>query len=341
MAEITDEPGVTQALADSTSPPSGDNDAGTGADAGPPSSSETPSGSASFSQEVLQRLGYRDVDELEQTHTRYKQQVSGSQREVQRLQRERDEALARMQEYERRVAAAQPVQPPQPTQPQGRMNIAQAIEAYLNNDTEALSRYETQQQSYAVDLAKNEVLSTLSTAVKPAQYSELLLQEFPDLNDRNSSLYREIYRRYDEEARHPRYALLYASQDPLAIRDAMSPDGVEQKRVDMRIVYDLARKVAVDLARNEGRTQETRRRAAAGAAGGPGNPPARGNDEAVPLYEDELIDDPRIRAAMAANGKGRDPRTLRKWFQEKMPEAEKAKRRRMQQSGTWTGRRAG
>ena len=104
--------------------------------------------------------------------------------------------------------------------------------------------------------AEERVLSTLSTVVKPAQYSDMVIQDYDDLNEPQSALYRALYERYEQEAAHPRYKLLFPTEEPTAIREAFSPDGVERKRVDMRIVAYMAPRIQAELARNEGRKEE-------------------------------------------------------------------------------------
>jgi hypothetical protein len=316
-----------------TSPAPADNDVPERGGVGPDESS--PESPPVQHDALWTRLGYASQEDLERTHTRYREQVSGSQREAQRLQQEVAERDRRLQEYERRMFQAAP-----PAQaPPADLSAAQAFEAYLNNDQQALALYEQQQQQRAMRLAQDQVLATLGAAVKPAQYSDAVLSKFPDLNDPKSAMYREVWERYDQRAADPYYSMALAS-DPGALRDAWSPDGALQKRVDMRIVRDLAFEVAADLARQEGRKQETQRRATAGAAGGPGAPPPQAAQEGPLLYEDEVINDPRVRSSMAALGKGSDPRTLRNWYWKNMGEREKNRRRALHQSGQWTGRRS-
>src|SRR5439155_5227700 len=150
----------------------------------------------------------------------------------------------RLQDYERRLIGNTPPAPQAPAE----LGFAQAVEAYLNGDQQALALYEQQTQQRSMRLAQEQVLSTLGSVVKPAQYSDAVLSEFPDLNDPKSPMYAEVWKRYEAEAAHPRYKLFYANDDPGAYRDAWSPDGVEQRRVDMRIIYPLALKVQADLA---------------------------------------------------------------------------------------------
>jgi len=219
------------------------------------------------------RLGYDSEDALESTHTRYKQQVSGSYTETQRL---RDEIAARDQRLNDFERMYQSRQGPQGGQPPAAANtpvsFAQAVEAYLNSDNATIARYEQQLHQQAED----RVLSTLSTVVRPAQYSDMVIQDYPDLNDPKTPLYRQLYERYEAEAAHPRFKLMFPNDDPTAVREAYSPDGVERKRVDMRIVGYLAPRIQADLARNEGRKDEARRRGA--AQGGNGTSRSAAND---------------------------------------------------------------
>jgi len=235
-------------------------------------SSDT-SSSTQTAEPLWERLGYDSEDALESTHTRYKQQVSGSYTETQRL---RDEIAARdqrLQDFERRYSAGQGPQGGQPPAPSGQMiSFAQAVEAYLNSDNATIARYEQQLNQQA----EERVLSTLSTVVKPAQYSDMVIQDYPELNDPKSPLYRQLYERYEAEASHPRFKLMFPSDEPTAVREAYSPDGVERKRVDMRIVGYLAPRIQADLARNEGRKEEARRRGA--AQGGNGTTRSAAND---------------------------------------------------------------
>jgi hypothetical protein len=220
------------------------------------------SSSTHTTEPLWTRLGYDSEEALENTHTRYKQQVSGSYNETQRLQSEiaaRDQRLSDFEHmWQTRQGSGTTGQPPaRSDQP---LSMAQAFEAYLNSDTDTLARYEQQQARQA----EERVLSTLSTVVKPAQYSDMVIQDYPDLNDPKSPLYRHLYDRYEAEAAHPRYKLMFPEQDPTAIREAFSPDGVERKRVDMRLVGYMAPRIAAELARNEGRKDEAKRRGASG-----------------------------------------------------------------------------
>lgn len=241
------------------SPATADNESSAG-DSGSYGESPDSSSSTQTTEPLWTRLGYDSEEALESTHSRYKQQVSGSYTETQRL---RDEIAARDQrlaEFERQWQSRQgPGQGQPPAQAAQPLSIGQAFEAYLNSDTDTLTRYEQQQAR----LAEERVLSTLSTVVKPGQYSDMVIQDYPELNDPKSPMYRQLYERYEAEAAHPRFKLMFPDQDPTAIRDAYSPDGVERKRVDMRIVGYLAPRIQADLARNEGRKEEARRRGAA------------------------------------------------------------------------------
>jgi hypothetical protein len=242
-------------------------------------SSDSSSSTTTTPEPLWTRLGYDSEDALESTHTRYKQQVSGSYAETQRLQSELAARDQRLRDFEGMWQTRQGPQGGQPPAPSNQpVSFAQAVEAYLNSDNETIGRYEHQLNQQA----EERVLSTLSTVVKPAQYSDMVIQDYPELNDPKSPLYRQLYDRYEAEAAHPRYRLMFPNDDPTAVREAFSPDGVERKRVDMRIVGYMAPRIAADLARNEGRKDEARRRGA--AQGGGGMPRGAANDnEASPL----------------------------------------------------------
>ena len=206
---------------------------------------------------LWQELGYETPDQLKSTHARYKQQLRGSAQEAKRLRDEADRYKREADEWRARS------QPQQPTTPQPRQfnNLQEAYDAYLDGDATALARYDASQETRI----QNAVLSTLSTAVRPNQYSDMVVSEFADLSKPDSALYAAVYDAYDAYASDPRWKLMY-SDDPLAVREAHAPDGVGSKKVDMRIVYQLANKLSAQIAREEGRKEEAQRRAAAGGS---------------------------------------------------------------------------
>lgn len=215
--------------------------------------------------ELWTELGYANPDELKQTHTRYKQQIAGSQQEVQRL---RDEIAGRDREIGAWRAQQQQGQQQgtqqgggQQAQPTQFRTVQQAYEAYLDGDATALERWDQGQQARI----QQAVVSTLQTAVRPNQYSDMVVSKYPDLAKPESALYKAVYERYASYAADPRWALHY-QQDPLAVREANAPDGSGSQRVDMRIVDHLANEIRYEMARDEGRKDEARRRGAAGGS---------------------------------------------------------------------------
>jgi hypothetical protein len=257
----------TQAATTEASPDTG-NDGSEGYESGSEdTTSSTATETPDRSPEPWREQGYESLDDLLSHHTRYKQQVVGSQQEFQRIRGELAQTQQRLREYEawqrQQASNGQGQGQGQTTAPQD-LTIEHAFEAYLNNDRETLARYQQQEQIRSESRAQQKVLETLHTVVKPAQYSDALMRQYPELNDPASPLYRAVYQRYDAEAADPMYRLLFPQEEYEAYRDAYSPDGVETKRVDMRIVNVLAHKVAADLARQGGRIEEARRRGAAG-----------------------------------------------------------------------------
>ena len=95
---------------ESVSPATADNET-ISSDAGSYDESPSESSSTTTDTPLWERLGYDSEEALEHTHTRYKQQVSGSQSETQRL---RDEIAARDQrlnDFERRWQSGQGTTP--------------------------------------------------------------------------------------------------------------------------------------------------------------------------------------------------------------------------------------
>ena len=260
------------------------------------SSSDSSSSTTTTPEPLWTRLGYDSEDALESTHTRYKQQVSGSYAETQRLQSELAARDQRLSDFERMWQTRQGPQGGQPpAQSNQPVSFAQAVEAYLNSDNDTIARYEHQLNQQA----EERVLSTLSTVVKPAQYSDMVIKKYPELNDPKSPFYRQLYERYEEFAADPDYKMLFQNDDPTAIREAFSPDGVERKRVDMRLVYSIAPQIKAEMARNEGRKEEARRRGAAQGGGGMQGRAAHDN-EASPMQLLTAKEQSEIRAQIQA-----------------------------------------
>ena len=263
---MAEEYAETQSPTSETSPDTG-NDTSEGYESGSEestSSTATETQAPDRSPEPWREQGYESLDDLLSHHTRYKQQVVGSQQEFTRLRGELEQYRQREREFEARQRQSGPAPGQVPQGPPQELTIEHAFEAYLNNDRETLARYQQQENLRSESRAQQKVLETLHTVVKPAQYSDALMRQYPELNDPASPLYRAVYQRYDQEAADPMYRLLFPAEEYEAYRDAYSPDGVETKRVDMRIVNVLAHKVAADLARQGGRVEEARRRGAAG-----------------------------------------------------------------------------
>src|SRR5947207_644842 len=109
----------TQTLPES-SPAPADNDAPARDGAGP----EVSSPESSPAQDALwTRLGYQNQDELESTHSRYKQMAQGSLQEQRRLQEAVADRDRRLQDYERRLIGNTPPAPQAPAE----LGFAQAV----------------------------------------------------------------------------------------------------------------------------------------------------------------------------------------------------------------------
>ena len=223
--------------------------------------SQTTPSSEPAEEPYYKRYGAASPEEFDQTFTRYKQQVQGSQAEFQRLQREiqqRDASLQAHQQLLQQVqAGAQGGRPATPTY----QNLAQAYEAYLGGDAQALDLFQAQQEKRVQDSTQSAVVETLTRMTKPAQYAQLLVGAYADMDKPDSDLYRRVWDAYDQYA--PQAPLLFG-QDPAALKEMPSPDGGPPRQVDLRMLRIIAADKAKELEFERGRREEARRRNATG-----------------------------------------------------------------------------
>ena len=124
---------------DATSPAPAENVGAPSSDHGPGTSETLPS----TSEAPWTKLGYQSWEDLEQTHTRYKQQNEGSRAEAQRLQAELRGERERLERYEAALLQRQGAPPGGAAPPPQYDTLQSAYEAYLSGESpNALTEYE-------------------------------------------------------------------------------------------------------------------------------------------------------------------------------------------------------
>lgn len=256
---------VTQEFSQDASSPAGD----TGVDPGVETGADTAQHEASSPEPLWQRLGHSSEEDLVQTHTRYRQQVSGSQTELQRLRQEIAVRDGRLQELERATTRQAP--PAETAPPLTYHNQQEAYNAYLGGTSDALVVYEQEvehrRQAAVQQNVQQLIVETLQRATRPSQLVHPVLEEFPDLRNVATPLYQYAYERYDEYANNPYLRTLFPP-DPDAVQTGRSPDGTSSKPMDARILYVIGKDFAAQHAADLSREEETRLRSATGGTTG-------------------------------------------------------------------------
>ena len=287
---MPEQDGTQSPLPGSGGPP-GPNPPAPGATPGP--ASQTPSGTppstppSTPAVSPWTSLGYQSWDDLAQSHQRYKQQVSGSEQQANRLRTEADQARQALSQREEQfqviLAALGGKTPDAP----GPVTSKQAWDAYLNGDEQTVSRYDAQlrQSTITPEAIQGHVVTALQTALKPAQYVEVVTRNHPELNNTQDPLFQAVWNQYDVTANDPAIALKYAP-DPAAVRSYTGPDGVT-RQIDLRVVDDLAWRLKATMAREQGRQDELNRQRQPNLPGPGGIPPPNNDDDTPLLTGDE------------------------------------------------------
>lgn len=286
----------------------------------PPKAAEKP---------IHERLGFQNEQDLERTVTRYREQIRGSQTEVQRLREElagakagsqkEDDILGRLRDALGGGKAEQP------------LSLKDAFDAYLNGDEDAVRRYEERIGKAAdPDEIQRMVNEQLSGVTKPAVYLDNLGRRHPELNDPESDVFKRVLQDYDRYAEDPWFSTKYA-KDPAAVREIRDPDTGVPRKFDLRIVDDVASQVKADIAKEQGRKEELERQGRP-AVGGQAThqPPADDVDPWNFFSESEKAEMQNIEATKSAPDNW--PKTAKAIakhrFEKLMSEAERDRRKR-------------
>lgn len=291
-------------------------------------------GQAGADNEPYRELGYQSWDDLRNHHNRYKQQVSGSQAEIQRVQQaasEREEFYRQqLLTLQNQILAGQQQQPKDEP-----MTLQGAIDAWTNGDAGAIARYEQQQAArygqpqLTADQLRQAVDQHLQERTRPAQFAESVRVIHPELGDPKTDVYARVYNEYDDfVAQNGGYYAFSLPQDDAAMRDVPSPDGITRKRIDLRIVKELAWKVKADLAREAGRREEFDRQNRPVVGGTQKSTTPANEPDAWNLFsqsERDFMTELSVKGSQP-EGWPRDARAMAKYRFDRMSADEKAKR---------------
>jgi hypothetical protein len=214
-------------------------------------------------------------DELVRINERYKQQLQGwetqSQQHRDENQQLRDQ-LNQMQQALGTIGAPSsnsgvPVMTPS-------ASLEDAMRAAYDGDIETalgtVKSWDTQHRQNQVPggITREELEAALNERTMQAQRTQLIGQAHPELQDVNSSLYKAVYEQYERLAADPLYQAMFPADEGMKA-SVRSPDGMGTKSMDVRIVNDIAAKLKIGLAQQQGRQEAEAAATVGSVAGGP------------------------------------------------------------------------
>lgn len=276
-----------------------------------------------------------ELQQLRQQNERYKANMHGWEQQSARNKQEMDQLKTQLAQTNQ---ALQMLSGALPNQSSGQVHsattaraqpkdLAEAMGRYLAGDDTALQGIPLTHQTRPDDVVPI-VQQVLGNYVGFLDRQNAVMAAFPELQDRASPLYKDIYDAYDQMVQSP-LAKLY-KDDPEMQIPLTAPDGSAQRQVDLRLLKDAALHVRAQRARDQGAQDENRRAAVGDTMAGNGRQ-TQGQQqhvEAIRLLTDGEMKQLREMITTKAWPRDwpKDERAAAKFYFDGLPEAQKAER---------------
>lgn len=270
---------------------------------------------------------------LRQQNERHRQQIEGSASEARRLKEENDRFRTQMAQQQGLLQGLGQVltgQNPQAAKAPPK-DFAEAMNRFLAGDETALEGAAPMRQDDVASI----VDQRLGTYLSYMQRQQAVTTSHPELADRSSPVYRDVYDRYDSLVQDPLVQQLYPP-DPNMQVSIVSPDGTSQKTMDLRILDRAVLTAKAGQARTQGQQEEQRRQETGDAFAGSGRQSSSQGMQVeawellTPGEQAQYSDTEFLRMAQRSGllPKGSDytPKTLAKWVIEGLSSTERTKR---------------
>lgn len=340
---------------------------GAGPDAGDGSAAPVEGqGQPATSSALEQRLA-----DLERTSQRHREQLTGSQQEVQRLLEQNKLLSQQNQEFltafrdmlktpgPSSAPAPTPTAPPDPTPLLQEIDLKRAMEkAVLENDYSEVTRLQQQlgtllsslatrrdpppQEALRPEQIQELVRSELSrTTAQQQAYQRMvtaMAQRHPFLADPRDPLYAEVWQAYDEAMRNPFTQTVYGEPTPQYTVEMPAPagQGWGSKAMDMRVLNDVALEVRAKHAATQARRETTDRRESP-TLDTAGREPRSARTPSMLFYEGEIANMQELLRTGIRGPKTMDEFKKYRWEKLISPD-EKQRRLALWRAGKWDGK---